>query len=188
MTNLLYKLAGGWSKTRRISAVVDALLSASNEAAARSAIEADKISPGTVAHFAGSSPPDGWLKRNGAAVSRTTYADLFAAIGTTYGNGDGTTTFNLPDDRANVDRGWDDGRGIDAGRILGSEQQDQLKQHGHPISGRRESTSFGALNGFARPSNSGTNFALGEIYSIGPADGGTETRVRNRAYLPIIKY
>ena len=43
------------------------------------------------------SPPSGWLICNGAAASRTTYADLFAVIGTTYGVGDGSTTFNLPD-------------------------------------------------------------------------------------------
>ncbi|MEM6836275.1 MAG: phage tail protein [Cyanobacteria bacterium P01_C01_bin.120] len=170
------------------SSAINALLGASDAAAARAAIGAEKIPPGTVAYFASTSPPQGWLKRNGAAISRTAYADLFVAIGTTYGNGDGSTTFNLPDDRANFDRGWDDGRGIDSGRVFGSEQVDQLKQHGHPITGRRDSTSFGALNGFARPSNSGVNFTLGEIYSFGPVDGGAETRPRNRAYLPIIKY
>ena len=59
--------------------------------------------PGTVASFAGSgSPPVGWLVCNGAAVSRTTYADLFAAIGTVWGVGDGSTTFNLPDLRDRV--------------------------------------------------------------------------------------
>ena len=47
--------------------------------------------------FAGSSAPEGWLVCDGSAVSRTTYADLFAVIGTTYGDGDGNTTFNLPD-------------------------------------------------------------------------------------------
>ena len=54
----------------------------------------DKV--GTVQAFAGTTPPDGWLFCDGAAISRTTYADLFAAIGTTYGAGDGSTTFNLP--------------------------------------------------------------------------------------------
>ena len=51
---------------------------------------------GTVIAFAGSSSPAGWLLCNGSAVSRETYADLFAVIGTTYGSGDGSTTFNLP--------------------------------------------------------------------------------------------
>ena len=52
---------------------------------------------GMVQMFAGSTAPSGWLLCNGAAVSRTTYAALFAVIGTTYGSGDGSTTFNLPD-------------------------------------------------------------------------------------------
>lgn len=51
---------------------------------------------GTVKAFAGSTPPDGWLFCDGAQISRTTYAALFAVIGTTYGAGDGSTTFNLP--------------------------------------------------------------------------------------------
>lgn len=52
---------------------------------------------GSVTAFAGSTTPDGWLLCDGSAVSRTTYADLFAVIGTTYGAGDGVDTFNLPD-------------------------------------------------------------------------------------------
>ncbi len=55
------------------------------------------VPPGAMIHFAGKTIPEGWLLCNGAAVSRTTYAALFAAIGTTYGSGDGSTTFNLPD-------------------------------------------------------------------------------------------
>lgn len=78
--------------------------------------------PGLVAHFARNSAPTGWLKANGAAVSRTAYADLFAAIGTTFGAGDGFNTFNLPDLRAEFIRGWDDGRGVDSGRAFGSQQ------------------------------------------------------------------
>jgi microcystin-dependent protein len=68
---------------------------------------------GTVAFFARSSAPTGWLKCNGAAISRTDYADLFDSIGTTYGTGDGSTTFNLPDLRGEFVRCWDDGRGVD---------------------------------------------------------------------------
>ena len=55
-----------------------------------------KIPAGTTAMFAGTAAPAGWLERDGSAVSRTVYAALFSAIGTTYGAGDGTTTFNLP--------------------------------------------------------------------------------------------
>ncbi|NUE80513.1 tail fiber protein [Snodgrassella sp. ESL0304] len=71
--------------------------------------------------------PVGWLKANGAALSRSTYANLFAAIGTRFGEGDGSTTFNLPDLRGLFLRGWDDGRGLDKdkNRELGSLQQDE---------------------------------------------------------------
>lgn len=82
---------------------------------------------GMVVYFAGQTAPTGWLKANGAAVSRTLYANLFAAIGTTYGAGDGSTTFNLPDMRGEFIRGWDDGRGVDAGRVLGSAQSDAIR-------------------------------------------------------------
>lgn len=75
--------------------------------------------------------PTGWLKANGAAVSRTTYAALFAAISTTYGAGDGSATFNLPDFRGLFLRGLDDGRGIDSGRALGSFQDSQNLWHNH---------------------------------------------------------
>ncbi|UTG72278.1 phage tail protein [Neisseria subflava] len=82
---------------------------------------------GEVAYFAGRNAPAGWLKANGAAVSRTTYADLFAAIGTNYGAGDGRTTFNLPDLRGEFIRSWDDGRGIDSGRVFGGAQSDAIR-------------------------------------------------------------
>lgn len=55
------------------------------------------VPPGTIIHYAGRTVPSGWLICNGAKVSRTKYAALFAAIGTTYGAGDGSTTFGLPD-------------------------------------------------------------------------------------------
>jgi len=86
---------------------------------------------GLVASFARSAAPTGWLKANGAAVSRTAYADLFAAIGTTYGAGDGFNTFNLPDLRGEFIRGWDDGRGVDGGRALGSSQAGAVQSHTH---------------------------------------------------------
>lgn len=60
-------------------------------------VSSSLLPPGVVAHFATASAPTGWLVANGAAVSRTTYAALFAVMGTAYGAGDGSTTFNLPD-------------------------------------------------------------------------------------------
>ncbi len=57
----------------------------------------ERLAPaGAVLDYAGSTVPTGWLECDGSAISRTTYADLFAAIGTTWGDGDGSTTFNLP--------------------------------------------------------------------------------------------
>ena len=91
------------------------------------------VPSGTVLYFAGSSAPAGWLKANGAAVSRTAYAALFAAIGTPYGAGDGRSTFNLPDLRGEFIRGWDDGRGVDPGRGFGFGQADDMQQHYHGI-------------------------------------------------------
>ena len=61
---------------------------------------------GMVLYFANSTVPTGWLQCDGSAVSRTTYANLYAAIGTVYGAGDGSTTFNLPDTRGQFIRGW----------------------------------------------------------------------------------
>ncbi len=89
------------------------------------------VPPGTIIQYAGHNAPAGYLRANGAAVSRTTYAALFAAIGTTHGEGDGSTTFNLPDRRGVFMRGVDDGRGIDPGRALGSIQGSQNLSHNH---------------------------------------------------------
>lgn len=80
--------------------------------------------PGTVTMFAGSSTPTGWMVCDGSAVSRTTYAGLFAAIGTTWGVGDGSTTFNVPDLRGRTPIGAGTGSGLTArtlGQTLGSE-------------------------------------------------------------------
>jgi len=86
---------------------------------------------GLMAYYTGTTAPPGWIKANGAEVSRTLYAGIFAVHGTTYGAGDGHSTFNLPDMRGEFVRGWDDGRGIDLGRILGSAQADSTRRHIH---------------------------------------------------------
>lgn len=92
-----------------------------NQAASTEFVQ-NVVPPGVVFPYAGPIPPTGWLLADGSAVSRTTYARLFAAIGTTYGVGDGTTTFNLPDLRGEFLRGLDNARGVDAGRALGTAQ------------------------------------------------------------------
>jgi prepilin-type N-terminal cleavage/methylation domain-containing protein len=86
------------------------------------------IPAGTIISYAGNITmlkpiPSGWLLCDGHAVLRTTYPALFSAIGTTYGAGDGSTTFNLPDLRGEFIRGFDNGRGVDSGRTLGSWQK-----------------------------------------------------------------
>lgn len=82
--------------------------------------------PGDVKYSAANVVPDGWLKANGAEVSRSTFSALFAAIGTTYGAGDGSTTFILPDLRGEFIRGFADGRDVDAARVFGSSQKGTL--------------------------------------------------------------
>lgn len=134
---------------------------------------------GMVSFFAMSTAPTGWLVCNGQAVSRTTYSNLFAAIGTTFGAGDGVNTFNLPDLRGEFIRGWDDARGIDAGRTFGSYQADELKSHSHTIS---QGNSF-ANGPYVQPTSNGP---LGTTNT--GATGGSETRPRNRALLACIKY
>lgn len=81
---------------------------------------------GMVSAFAANSAPSGWLAADGSAVSRVTYARLFSRIGTTFSSGDGSTTFGLPDLRGEFIRGWDNARGIDAGRVFGSFQKGSL--------------------------------------------------------------
>ena len=83
---------------------------------ATSAISA-LIPAGSVMPYAGSSTPSNWLLCYGQAVSRTTYATLFSAIGTTYGTGDGSSTFNLPDLRGRVAAGKDNMGGSAASRL-----------------------------------------------------------------------
>ena len=93
----------------------------------------DNSRVGEVCAFARTSAPSGFLKCNGAAISRTTYAALFSVIGTTFGAGDGSTTFNVPDLRGEFIRGWDDARGVDSCRVLGSWQDGQNSWHSHGI-------------------------------------------------------
>jgi len=151
---------------------------------------------GQVAYFATAvaSAPSGWIKANGAAVSRTTYAALFAKIGTTYGAGDGSTTFNLPDLRGEFLRGLDDGRGVDSGRSIGSSQSNEIQSHQHQVLGpstHSHATEFGGgttASTFAyTPSTvNGTVGYLSTWYADN--SGGSETRPRNIALLACIKY
>lgn len=135
---------------------------------------------GSIGFFATNISPGGWIKANGAAVSRTTYARLFNVIGTTFGAGNGTTTFQLPDMRGLFLRGWDDGRGIDGGRPFGSYQDDSYKSHAHDLlvySTDTQGSKAADSNGGGTMSTTTTEFS-----------GGWETRPRNLALLACIKY
>lgn len=143
-------------------------------------LEAQLQPPGMVSYFAGTSAPAGWLVAGGTTVSRTTYAALFAVIGITYGAGDGSTTFRLPDLRGEFIRGVDGGRGVDVGRVLGSSQADDLKAHTH-----NAPTSTGVAGAFEV---AGGAFNVDYSPAVPTSStGGSETRPRNIALLPCIK-
>src|SRR5574337_1225313 len=91
--------------------LVGALGNLSERLAVQMPADGRVIPPGTIVMTGRSSAPSGWLVCNGDAVGRTLYAGLFAAIGETFGVGDGTTTFNLPDMRGRVAAGVSTGTG-----------------------------------------------------------------------------
>lgn len=157
------------------------------------------VSPGTIIHVAVSWPPDGYLKANGAAVSRTAYATLFAYINTLYGAGNGSTTFNVPDLRGEFIRGWDDARGADANRTLGSTQGESFRSHDHGLRTEVGSGSYGELvfKDYGNPNGSAwteiapniSNDEAAPGYRVATQlTGGAETRPRNIALLACIKF
>ena len=143
---------------------------------------------GTVMAFASSTAPAGYIKCNGAAISRTVYADLFAVCSTTFGSGDGSTTFNVPDLRGEFIRGFDDARGVDSGRSFGSAQGHSLANHTHTFQYYRSSFSY---QGHYSP-NYMANGEYLESRTTGDPNGGgpygAETRPRNVALLYCIKF
>lgn len=140
---------------------------------------------GVVVAYAGTTAPVGWLLCNGAIVSRDSYSDLFAAIGTAYGIGNGATTFGIPDLRGEFIRGFDSGRGVDTSRVLGSTQTDSLKSHSHH-SGHQRVTSVLRGGSGADASAPDDDFSSSDKTQT-QATGGTETRPRNIAMNYIIK-
>jgi microcystin-dependent protein len=121
--------------------------------------------PGAICHFAGGTVPTGWLFANGGVVGRETYPALFAAIGTTYGAGNGSNTFNLPDLRGLFSRAWDGGRGVDNGRGFGSVQGSANLSHAH-------GASIGAAGGHSHGglTTVGGNHAHSPLYVEGSND------------------
>jgi len=168
------------------------------------------VPTGAIMPFAMNTAPSGWLAANGSAVSRTTYAALFAAIGTTYGSGDGNSTFTLPDLRGYFVRGsGTNSDGVAAG-TFGAKQADGVISHthsgttGNDSPDHTHSTTFrnnAESTGLGSPSATGGTLSTA-AYSSGGASarhqhdfttssqspaGTTETRPRNIAMLYCIK-
>lgn len=88
----------------------------------------DMFAPtGSVVAMATRVVPQGYLECNGNTVSRSEFSKLFSVIGTSFGSGDGSTTFNLPDLRGQFVRGFDSGSGVDANRVFGTLQGDAIR-------------------------------------------------------------
>jgi microcystin-dependent protein len=128
--------------------------------------------------------PEWAVENDGAELNRLNYRRIFDALGETYGAGDGTTTFLIPDDRGEFKRGWDNGRGVDAGRTFGSSQSDDYSSHNHgsvdsskndiAVRNYRDAGDYG--------SNSSSSLDYTYIYdAVTTLSGGSETRPRNLA-------
>jgi microcystin-dependent protein len=125
---------------------------------------------GSVSAFAISDVPEGWLICDGKAVSRTVYPRLFGAMGTIYGEGDGSTTFNLPDMRGLFVRGHDPEGKNDLKREFGSYQDDEIQSHSHTDSGHSHSGSTnneGNHSHRGNTENAGLHSHLGTTLSDG---------------------
>lgn len=162
------------------------------------------VPAGAIVTFAITSVPFGYLKANGAAVSRTAYAALFAKLGTYYGAGDGSTTFNLPDLRGVFVRGLDDSRGIDPGRTLYSLQGSQNASHSHTASSDVQGAHSHGIWPIAvniATGQGGGHYSVGATLSANSAvagahnhtitvdaAGGAEARPVNVAMMYCIKY
>ncbi|QQQ17744.1 tail fiber protein [Brevundimonas vitis] len=158
---------------RRVKALIDQTM-----AAARALIEDERR--GDMVFRATQAVPAGAYECDGRALSRVgADAALFAVIGTAYGDGDGATTFNIPDMRGQFPRGWDHGRGLDPGRVFGSAQADEVKSHNHTIPSQNNGD---AGNGYVEDAN-----ATGDVRATWTGfTGGDETRPTNLSGLWII--
>ena len=152
---------------------------------------------GIIAPFAGTSAPTGWLSCNGAAVSRTTYATLYAAIGTTWGVGDGSTTFNVPDLRGMFLRGTGTNGtyGTAIGQAVGTYAVDTYLNHTHTDSGHTHTYTMpdspspdgGGVGYGASRGSSTQSTGTGTANIQTSTTGGTETKPKNYGVLYIIK-
>ena len=163
------------------------------------------VPAGVVGHFANVTAPIGYLTCDGSAVSRVIYPELFNAIGTLYGIGDGATTFNLPDLRGEFIRGAALTGTVDAGRILGSKQVDCIQNITGQIGNMQQvygatcsqdgvfvnSISSGAHGDYLSYTSPAINYQ-GSSDIVFDASTvvrtSSETRGKNIALLPCIKY
>ena len=155
------------------------------------------VPSGAVMPFAMESAPTGWLECDGSAISRTTYSKLYAAIGTVFGKGDGSTTFNLPDMRGQFARGWDHSAGTDpdaasrtdsgdgstTGDHVGTKQAHTIESHHHGTT-KFSGTSFYVDSGSAY---GGAYYALTHAADTTNNTGGNETRPVNINLMYCIK-
>jgi hypothetical protein len=148
------------------------------------------VPTGAIEFFARSSAPAGWVKANGAGLSTTTYAALFASIGYTFGGGG--ATFNVPDMRGEFSRSWDDGRTLDNGRGFGTFQNEDWKTFFQSNTG---SNTFSYSHGPVYMGKSGgfTGNLFGGGWrapaaALGTAWDSSPIRPRNVALLACIKY
>lgn len=144
--------------------------------------------------------PSGFIKCNGSALSRTTYQKLYDYIGITYGAGDGSSTFTLPDLRGVFIRGLDESRGIDVGRLIGSLQSDAIPYHKHVVSwGENQANEFGVIGGNSRFGSGETDNDNGRMLTndgnlylgVNPnptVNFSNESRPINVALIPCIRY
>ena len=164
---------------------------------------------GQIVCFAAAQAPEGWLECDGSALDRSVYAGLFQVIGTVFGQGDGSSTFNLPDLRGEFIRGWDHGRGVDGGRVFGSAQLDAMQNLTGSL-GNIYKGLGGSDGGTSPPQTTGNAFGWSSIAGVyntshiaaSQADQGfgpvfnasyqartaSENRPRNRALTFCIKY
>ena len=138
------------------------------------------VPSGSVFCMAVATVPSGYLECNGAEISRTTYAALFAVIGTAYGTGNTTTTFNIPDLRGEFIRGLDLGRGVDSGRNIAIVQLSQNKSHNHPAS--TSISDPGHFHHSFRSGNAGERQYNSNLSSTNFPSSGTGAGNKNEAY------
>lgn len=162
-----------------IPAMVTKILNAITE------LVAYRAAPGTICEYAGATgTPEGrWLFCNGAVVSQTTYAALYAKIGGTHNTGsEGAGNFRLPDYRGVFRRGLDTSRGIDPGRVMNATvQDDQNKAHSHQFPAYEPDDALGSYVA-ADPGGDAFNTITTD------SDGGSEARPVNLATRVFIAY